>query len=86
MLAAATSSTDSRPEGVLLLGVGCTIVSKLARKRLKPPKGKEVDHKDGNPLNNKRSNLQVISRHANRFKDYFRRFVKEYKECLITGK
>ena len=41
---------------------------KLARKRLNPPKGKEVDHKDGNPLNNKRSNLQVISRHANRSK------------------
>ena len=31
-------------------------------------RGKEVDHKDGNPLNNKRSNLQVISRHANRSK------------------
>ena len=41
---------------------------KKARARLKPPKGKEVDHKDGNPLNNKRSNLQVISRHANRSK------------------
>ena len=32
------------------------------------PKGKEVDHKDGNPRNNKPSNLQVISRHANRAK------------------
>lgn len=41
---------------------------KKARARLKPPKGKEVDHVDGNPLNNKRSNLQVISRHANRVK------------------
>ena len=29
---------------------------------------KHIDHKDGNPLNNKRSNLQVISRHANRSK------------------
>lgn len=30
--------------------------------------GKEVDHKDGNPRNNSRSNLQVISRRANRKK------------------
>ena len=30
--------------------------------------GKEVDHKDGNPRNNKRSNLQVMSRTANRRK------------------
>ena len=30
--------------------------------------GKEVDHKDGNPRNNKRSNLQVLSRSANRKK------------------
>ena len=32
------------------------------------PRGKEVDHKDGNPRNNKPGNLQVISRHANRAK------------------
>lgn len=30
--------------------------------------GKEVDHKDGNPLNRSRSNLQVMSRSANRRK------------------
>lgn len=30
--------------------------------------GKEVDHKDGNPRNNHPSNLQVISRRANRQK------------------
>jgi HNH endonuclease len=30
--------------------------------------GKEVDHKDGNPRNNSRSNLQVLSRRENRKK------------------
>ena len=30
--------------------------------------GKEVDHKDGNPRNNARSNLRVTSRRANRAK------------------
>jgi len=29
------------------------------------PKGKVVHHKDGNPRNNKRSNLKVISRSRN---------------------
>ena len=30
--------------------------------------GKDVDHKDGNPKNNARSNLRVISKSANRSK------------------
>lgn len=30
--------------------------------------GKEVDHKDGNPKNNSRSNLQILSRRENRKK------------------
>ena len=30
--------------------------------------GKHVDHKDGNPNNNKPSNKRVISAHANRVK------------------
>jgi hypothetical protein len=41
--------------------------AKLCKKG-KDCKGKEVDHKDGNPQNNKGSNLQVVSRHANRVK------------------
>ena len=31
-------------------------------------KGKEVDHKNGNPKDNKSKNLQLISRRANRQK------------------
>jgi hypothetical protein len=31
-------------------------------------KGKEVDHKDGNPKNNSKKNLQIMSRKANRQK------------------
>lgn len=30
--------------------------------------GKDVDHKDGNPLSNKRSNLQIMSKSKNRSK------------------
>ncbi len=31
-------------------------------------KGKDIDHKDGNPKNNSRSNLRVLSKSANRSK------------------
>lgn len=41
----------------------------LARRRGKSAvKGKEVDHKDGNPLNNSVRNLRAISRRKNRKK------------------
>lgn len=36
--------------------------------KVRPGDGKEVDHKDGNPRNNSPSNLQVLSRGANRRK------------------
>ena len=45
---------------------------KRARQQVKQtrriPAGHEVDHKDGNPRNNKRSNLRVVSKHVNRSK------------------
>jgi len=37
-----------------------------ARKMLNPPKGMEVHHKNGNAQDNRRSNLAVISKTANR--------------------
>jgi hypothetical protein len=36
--------------------------------KVRPFDGKEIDHKDGNPNNNSKKNLRVISRHANRVK------------------
>lgn len=36
--------------------------------RVRKGDGKEVDHKDSNPRNNSRKNLQVMSRTANRRK------------------
>ena len=32
--------------------------------------GKDVHHKDGNPMNNKRSNLKIASKSANRSRKY----------------
>ena len=37
-----------------------------ANSKLKPPKGMEVHHKNGNAQDNRRSNLAVISKTANR--------------------
>jgi len=37
-----------------------------ARKMLKPPKGTEVHHKNGNPRDNRPKNLAVISKKVNR--------------------
>ena len=42
--------------------------AQVEKRNVKIAPGKEVDLKDGNPRNNKPSNLQVISRHANRAK------------------
>lgn len=39
-----------------------------AKREMKCPQGKEVDHIDNNPKNNKRSNLKCVKRIANRRK------------------
>ena len=40
-----------------------------ARRSLgKIPQGHEVDHKDGNPMNNSRENLKIVPRKVNRAK------------------
>jgi len=36
--------------------------------RVRKGDGKEIDHKDGNPLNNNPKNLRVVSRRTNRVK------------------
>jgi hypothetical protein len=45
---------------------------RLLQKKLgiKKLKGKDVDHKDGNPRNNSRSNLRVRSKSSNRRSNY----------------
>ncbi len=40
----------------------------IEKGRVRDGDGKEVDHKDGNPKNNRPSNLQIMSRTANRRK------------------
>ena len=37
-----------------------------ANRKVNPPKGKDVHHKDGNPRNNSKSNLRVESKKTNR--------------------
>ena len=37
-----------------------------ARKTLNPPKGMEVHHKNGNPRDNSKKNLAVVSKKVNR--------------------
>ena len=36
--------------------------------RVKKGDGKEVDHQNGNPRDNRKKNLNIMSRHANRKK------------------
>ena len=43
------------------------MMKKLGIKRLR---GKDVDHKDGNPRNNSRKNLRIRSKSSNRKRNY----------------
>lgn len=49
-------------------GAGKT-ASEKRKSGLKILKGKDIDHKDGNALNNNRSNLQIMPQSKNRGKD-----------------
>ena len=40
----------------------------VAAGKAKPGDGKDVDHRDGDPQNNARSNLSILGRRANRSK------------------
>tara|TARA_R110000765_G_scaffold9289_6_gene29161 strand:- start:250 stop:468 length:219 start_codon:yes stop_codon:yes gene_type:complete len=40
----------------------------VAAGKAKPGDGQDVDHRDGNPQNNKRANLSVMARSKNRSK------------------
>ncbi len=40
----------------------------LRLKKVKKNDNKDIDHKDGNPRNNKKSNLRIVSRSTNRRK------------------
>jgi len=40
-----------------------------ARRKLKCGPGKDVHHKDGNPMNNSRKNLSCVSKKSNRSKN-----------------
>ncbi len=51
-----------------------------ANKSLNPPKGYDVDHKDGNPKNNSKENLQVIKASKNRAKKKPNKWWKKNKK------
>jgi hypothetical protein len=47
------------------LGQGKTTTSYLHRELLRNPRNKDIDHKDGNKLNNSRANLRACSKSQN---------------------
>ena len=54
-----------------------------ARRSVNAPKGKDVHHKDNNPMNNDKSNLSVVSQNYNRKEPRLRE--KKLKEWEIAA-
>jgi len=54
-----------------------------ARRSVKAPSDKDVHHKDGNPMNNDKSNLSVVSKNYNRKEPRLRE--KKLKEWEIAA-
>ena len=51
-------------------------------KNFKDIKGKDVHHKDNNPMNNDKSNLSIVSQNYNRKEPRLRESTKEYGKSL----
>lgn len=61
---------------------GKTVKEFLHRLIMDAPKGAEVDHIDGNGLNNKRSNLRIVTNSENQ---YNRRHKRKYPKSGVPG-
>lgn len=71
--------------GVMAVGYAYTYYHEIIymhRLILNPPKNKEVDHVDGNKLNNQRQNLRICSSQQNKFNTFK---AKKKKSSIYKG-
>ena len=62
---AASRTPERRRANIMRQRARRLMIKRYGEKALK---GKEVDHKNMDPTNNSKSNLQILSRHENRIK------------------